>query len=288
MVNMLLRSPWTPRLADIEASLAERLALALADDIIEGRLKAGDRLPAHRDLAWALGVGLGTVTKAYATLERRGLTGSVKGRGTFVTIRQARDGRQIDLASNAPPAMLTARLLARTLARIARTINPDHLNLYAPPAGHLEHRYLLARWLETLGAQVDPLHLVLTSNARQAISLAFDLACGPQGIILTERITYPGAIALARRKGFQMRGVEIDSEGMVPKALADALARAKAGSKAVYVTPTLQNPSTATMSMTRRKAIIEICRRPAPGSSKMAFMHRYHRLPPRLWHWPQR
>lgn len=207
---MLLRSPWTPRLADIEASLAERLALALADDIIEGRLKAGDRLPAHRDLAWALGVGLGTVTKAYAALERRGLTGSIKGRGTFVTIRQARDGRQIDLASNAPPAMLTARLLARTLTRIARTINADHLNLYAPPAGHLEHRYLLARWLETLGAHVDPLHLVLTSNARQAISLAFDLACGPQGIILTERITYPGAIALARRKGFQMRGVEIE------------------------------------------------------------------------------
>ncbi|WP_343740531.1 hypothetical protein [Delftia tsuruhatensis] len=44
---MLLPSPWTPRLARIEASAAERLARALADDIVEGRLAGGDRLPAQ-------------------------------------------------------------------------------------------------------------------------------------------------------------------------------------------------------------------------------------------------
>jgi DNA-binding transcriptional MocR family regulator len=258
---MLRQSPWTPRLADVEASTAERLVQALADDIIEGRLKGGDRLPAHRDLAWKLGIGLGTVTKAYAALDRRGLTRSVKGRGTFVAIHQAHHERQIDLSSNAPPPMLTARLLARTLTGIARKIDADHLNLYAPPAGHLEHRRLMARWLETLDIRIDPSHLILTGNARQAIALAFDLACGPQGIILTERLTYPGAIAVARRKGSRMKGVEIDAEGLVPEALAEALARAKADSKVVYLTPTLHNPTTATMSMARRQVIIEICRR---------------------------
>jgi len=261
--GMLLQSPWTPRLADIDASTAERLALAVADDIIEGRLRGGDRLPAFRDLAWKLGIGLGTVGRAYAALERRGLVRSVKGRGTFVAIRQAHEDRQIDLSSNAPPAMLTARLLARTLTGIARKIDADHLNLYAPSAGHLEHRRLLARWLETLGVIVDPSQLVLTSNARQAVSLAFDLTCGPRGVILTERITYPGAIALARRKGYQMRGVEIDGEGMVPRALTAALEgiSPNGGGMAVYLTPTLHNPTTATMSTERRRAIVDICRR---------------------------
>lgn len=258
---MLLQSPWAPRLADIEANAAERLVLALADDIIEGRLTGGDRLPAHRDLAWKLGIGLGTVTKAYAALERRGLTRSVKGRGTFVAIRHARKDRQIDLSSNAPPASLNARLLARTLTAVARKIHADHLNLYAPPAGHLEHRRVLARWLDTLGLMVEPSHLVLTSCARQALALAFDLACDSQGLLLTERITYPGAIALARRKGYQMQGIRIDAEGMVPEALADALDGAPAGSKAVYLTPTLHNPTTATMDGKRRQAIAEICRR---------------------------
>lgn len=259
---MLLQSPWMPRLADRDASVAERLVLALVDDIVEGRLNGGDRLPAHRDLAWRLGIGLGTVTKAYAALERRGLVRSVKGRGTFVAICQAHEEREIDLSSNVPPAMVTARLLSQTLSGVARKIDADHFNLYSPPAGHLEHRRLLARWLETLDVPVEPSNLVLTGNARQAISLAFDLACGPQGVILTERLTYPGAIALARRKGYRIKGVEMDTEGMVPEALADALdSVASVASRAVYLTPTLHNPTTATMGVARRQAIVDVCRR---------------------------
>lgn len=257
---MRLQSPWQPRLANVEATTVERLVLALADDIIEGKLQGGDRLPAHRPLAWQLALGLGTVTKAYAILERRGLVRSVKGRGMFVAIRRAREEREIDLSSNAPPAMLTDRLLARTLAGIARKMDADHLNLYSPPTGHLEHRRLLARWLENAGVTIEPSHLALTSNARQAISLAFDLACGPRGTILTERLTYPGAIALARRKGHRLIGVEIDAQGMVPQALASALERVSSGHIAVYLTPTLHNPTTATMSAERRRAIVEICR----------------------------
>nr|WP_210246989.1 PLP-dependent aminotransferase family protein [Agrobacterium tumefaciens] len=259
---VLQQSPWTPRLANIEANAAERLVLALADDIIEGRLAGGDRLPAHRDLAWKLGVGLGTVTKAYAALERRGLTRSVKGRGTFVALQEAHADRQIDLSSNAPPPTLNPRILAKTLTGIARKIDADHFNLYAPPAGHVEHRRVLARWLETLGLSIDPSHLVLTSGARQALALAFDLACGPDGLLLTERITYPGALSLLRRKGCRMRGVEIDAEGMVPEALAEALGgTAPRGGSAVYLTPTLHNPTTATMGAARRQAIADICRR---------------------------
>ena len=258
---MLLRSPWTPRLASTGASAGERLALALADDIVEGRLAGGDRLPAHRELAKSLQIGLGTVTKAYAVLERRGLTRSVKGRGTFVAIDRSHRDRQIDLSTNAPPAALHARVLARTLAAIARRVDVDHVTLYAPPGGHLEHRRVLARWLEAIGLAVDPAQLVLTSGARQALSVAFDLACGRAGLLLTERITYPGAIALARRAGYRMQGVEIDAEGMVPQALAQALrAAGPAGPRAVYLTPTLHNPTTATMSAPRRQAIVEVCR----------------------------
>ncbi|MDR2334796.1 MAG: PLP-dependent aminotransferase family protein [Burkholderiaceae bacterium] len=258
---MLIQSPWIPHLANTGANIAERLSLALASDIIEGRLAGGDRLPAHRDLAKTLQIGLGTVTKAYAILERRGLTRSVNGRGTFVAIHEAHSHRQIDLSTNAPPASLGARLLARTLTGIARKIDEDHFNLYAPPGGHFEHRRVLARWLHALGLDVDPSCLILTSGARQALALAFDLVCGRQGLILTERMTYPGAIALARRKGYRMQGVEMDSEGMVPQALAEALAGIKAQEKkAVYLTPTLHNPTTATMGVARRQSIAEICR----------------------------
>lgn len=259
---MRLQSPWIPRLADTDATTAERLVHALTDDIIEGRLSGGERLPAHRDLAWKLNIGLGTVTKAYIALERRGLTRSIKGRGTFVATRQVHNQPQIDLSANTPPAMLSARLLAQTLTVIARKIDTDHLNLYAPATGHPEHRRVMARWLETLGLTIDPSQLVLTNSARQALALAFELNTCSQSVILTERITYPGAIALAARRGYRMQGIAMDAEGMVPEALAEAFNQLAATDGGVlYLTPTLHNPTTAIMSHNRRLAIINICRR---------------------------
>lgn len=252
---------WTPRLADIKASPAERLVAALSEDILAGRLAGGDRLQAHRDLAWILGIGVGTVTKAYAVLERRGLIRSVKGSGTFVAARQATAGPLIDLSVNVPPAMLGKRLFARTLADIARRIDADHFTLYAPAAGHLEHRRLLSRWLETLGLTVDPLSLIVTGGAQQALALALELTCGPGGLILTERLTYPGIIALGRHRGYGLRGVAMDAEGILPSALAEALDRSPPGGRrVVYLTPTLHNPTTATMGAARRQAVVEVCR----------------------------
>ncbi|WP_412094972.1 GntR family transcriptional regulator [Aeromonas caviae] len=55
---MRLTSPWTPRLVDTRASASERLVAALTEDILEGVLDSGDRLPAHRDLADKLSIGV--------------------------------------------------------------------------------------------------------------------------------------------------------------------------------------------------------------------------------------
>ena len=98
---------WTPTLASDETPLYEQLVRALAEDVGAGVLEPGARLPSQRDLAFRLGLGVGTVTKAYAVLERRGLTRSVKGRGTFVALVQARSPAAIDMSFNVPPAMLS-------------------------------------------------------------------------------------------------------------------------------------------------------------------------------------
>src|SRR3546814_3530167 len=71
---------WTPTL-EAEAPRYLAIADALARDIAAGRLKAGDRLPTHRDLAWRLGVTVGTVSRVYGEAERRGLTSGEVGRG---------------------------------------------------------------------------------------------------------------------------------------------------------------------------------------------------------------
>ena len=260
---MLQQSPWQAHLSEQPGSPAEKLVRALAGDILEGRLEAGARLPAHRDLAWSLKIGVGTVTKAYAVLERRGLTRSVKGRGTFVALVQSHKPAGIDLSFNQPPAMLSERMLRRTLASIAKSVDPSLFTHYPPALGHDEHRRLMAQWLNDLGMPAEPERVVLTSGAQQALSVAFAVALRPGGTIFCEALTYPGVITLARFAGYRLAGVAMDDEGMIPAALEEALAGRPKGvrSAILYIMPTMQNPTTATMGTARRQEIAEICRR---------------------------
>src|SRR3954468_7731395 len=78
---------WLPDLSQLRGPRYRAIADALAADISNGRLPTGVRLPTHRDLAYQLRVTVGTVSRAYAEAERRGLIGGEIGRGTFVRAR---------------------------------------------------------------------------------------------------------------------------------------------------------------------------------------------------------
>jgi DNA-binding transcriptional MocR family regulator len=259
---MLLASSWQPHLADGSGSASERLVEALARNIADGSLPPGARLPAHRPLAWQLGIGIGTVTKAYAQLERRGLVRSVRGRGMFVAGLSQAASRMVDLSINVPPQQLSDRLLAASLSDLARRLDADSFGAYAAPAGRLEHRALLARWLKPTGLAPAPERLLICNGAQHALAIAFAITCGPDTELLTEALSYPGAIALARRRRLRLTGLAIDEEGLVPQVLDAALHQVKkVGRRAVlYITPTLHNPTTATMGEARRREIGRLCR----------------------------
>lgn len=254
------RSPWQPRLAAQTTSPTERLVQALSEDILSGLLPYGARLPAHRDLADTLSIGLGTVTKAYGILEKRGLVRSVKGSGMFVALANARSAEVIDLSQNTPPAALTARSLGATLTAIARRPDMDMFNFYAPPAGHDEHRRLLARWFTQLGVEANAEQLIITSGAQHALSVALSTVCKPFSTLYVEAQTYSGLIQLSRLLNLTLVGIPMDDDGMDAKALAAALDARGEHNAAVYVTPLLQSPSTRVMSLTRRHELVRVCR----------------------------
>lgn len=258
---MRLASPWRPRLCETKGQVYERLVGALVEDIAAGIIVAGARLPPHRDLAFRLGIGLGTVTKAYAVLERRGLVQSERGRGMFVagTVLGRRD--MIDLGVNTPPQVLGDRLIAATLATLAKRLSAENFGRYCPAAGRDDHRMLMARWLSSYRFAVSPDRLMLTNGAQHALSIAFTLACRSGGLILTEAVTYPGAIAIARHAGYPMKALAMDAEGVTPEALDTALRNRSGDAPAtLYVTPTLQNPTAATMGLARRRDLARLCR----------------------------
>src|SRR5580704_8592382 len=115
---------WRPEIIAGSQPVYSRIVEALERDVATGRLAAGARLPPHRELAFTLGVGVGTVTRAYGEAERRGLITGHVGRGSFIRSREAVEGFSdaatpdgvIDLARNMPPAAASGREIGEALA----------------------------------------------------------------------------------------------------------------------------------------------------------------------------
>jgi DNA-binding transcriptional MocR family regulator len=259
---------WSPTLTSRAGPRYRALVEALAQDIAEGRLPAGARLPPQRDLADRLGVTVGTVSRAYALAAQRGLVSGEVGRGTFVRdaappvnrATRASDGADdtIKLTINAPPDPCYRAVLAKRLAELAaRSGATFDLWGYTPKPGFSEHRAAGASWIG--GVEAAPERTLLTGGAHQAIVVAFAALARPGDRVLIEALTYSGVCHVAERCGVRLHGLAMDEEGLLPEALA-AACRAD-GARLLFVNPTAHNPTTGTMSLARREAIVALARR---------------------------
>ena len=266
---------WSPEvLQDSSVPRYVAIADAIATDIESGALPDGTRLPTHRELARRLGVTVGTVSRGYAEAERRGLTVGEVGRGTFVrgrsdpeglgwreAARVGRDANAIDMSLALPwlpPDGEDGHELAEALEEIARSHGLDELLRYDPDTALLRHRRIAAEWIGALGLDVSAEGIAVTNGAQHAIMVVLGSHLRPGDTVLAARLTYPGLKAVAQMLGLQVRGVAMDDEGILPDALAEACRDHAA--KALYCIPTIQNPTSGTMSLRRREEIAEVVR----------------------------
>ncbi|SHE85262.1 DNA-binding transcriptional regulator, MocR family, contains an aminotransferase domain [Kaistia soli DSM 19436] len=256
-------SGWKPTVDRSSGPLFRAIVEALAADIAAGRLAAGERLPPQRALAEALSIDFTTVTRAYAEAQRQGLVEARVGRGTFVRrpFKRPPSGR-IDLAMNLPPRPSDPRLAARLwqgMAALNETQGLDLLMRYQAPGGTAEDRAAGATFLAPRVPGADPGRVLVAPGAQGALAVVTMHLATRGDVILTDRLTYPGFRALAGRLGITLAGVPADAGGMRPDALEDWAARH--APRALYLNPTLNNPTTITLSSERRKAIAAVARR---------------------------
>lgn len=260
---------WTPTLAaDKPRYIA--IADAIAADLTLGKLKAGDRLPPQRELAWRLGVTIGTITRAYQEAAKRGLLSGEVGRGSYLRDPRpnyaaaqsiASNGAEagiLDMQMSAPPRALGAAEMQAGLADITRDPNWIELLDYPPAQGLARHRAAGSRWLAKCGIDIPPDQVVLSAGAQAALVSCLSAVTTPGERILIEPLTYPTMQPLCRQFGLQTRPLQNDAEGITPDSLENHARRGEA--RIVYLVPTLQNPTTATLSLERRQAIADIAR----------------------------
>ena len=239
---------------------------ALQHDIERRRLVLGDRLPTHRELAAALGVSIGTVTKAYAEATARGLVLGHTGRGTFVggtTSRKAaldveESARDIDLGPTWPLYALDPDLGA-ALRMLMRRKDVQSLLRYAPHTGSMRHRRAGAIWARRYGLDAPPERVLVCAGVQHAMLVILSALAEPGDVVLTEEFTYPGLKAAAHLLRLRLHGVATDGEGMLPDAFARACRQRRV--KALYTIPTLHNPTTRTTGEERRREIAAIAAR---------------------------
>ena len=268
---------WLPDLDHGKGPLYLRLAERIEADIAEGVLPPGTKLPPQRNLAFDIGVTIGTVGRAYNLIRERGLVSGEVGRGTYVTERkepaldrsvprtEAFSGtRSITVESGKVRLDSTAAIdvgqsdaMGRLVAGIVKQF-PAEIASYSRtlPAAW---QHAGSRWLASAGWVPDPSCIVPTLGAHSAILAVIAAVTAPGDRIAFEDLTYCSAARSVNLMGRRSIIVQTENGCLTP----DDFERhcAQQHPKLVFLMPSLHNPTAVTMPEEHRRAIVDIARR---------------------------
>lgn len=244
-----------------------RLAEMLSTAIQDGKLAPGTKLPTHRAFAEQFNIALGTATRVYGELERRGMIVGEAGRGTYVRdlglpvtlgVRQTASDGLIDLVFNMPGDATDADMLRAGLRRLAAAGDLEAMLRYQPHCGRTHERRIIAESLISSLGPIDPECLLVTSGGQHGLAItAFGLFRRGDAIA-TDTLTYPGFKSVAALQGLELVPVEGRGGVMNPDDLERQCRARKL--RAVYLMPTVHNPLGSVMDEATRLRLIEVAR----------------------------
>ena len=169
----------------------------------------------------------------------------------------------VSLAGGMPfVSALPKELVSGAIERVMRDHGPTAMQ-YGSGQGTpaLREHILEVMALEGIRGSIDD--VVVTTGSQHALELVSKLFLDPGDVVLAEGPSYVTAITVFKSFQAEVRHVLMDEHGLVPQALREAIARAKAEGrrlKFLYTVPTFNNPAGVTLSWQRRLEILDICR----------------------------
>ena len=102
--------------------------------------------------------------------------------------------------------------------------------------------------------------LIITTGAQQAIELSCKVLCNPGDTLICEKPSFVGSLNSFKSYEVNLVGIEIEEGGISLEKLEQALQENK-NTKCLYLIPNFQNPSGTTMSLEKRKAVLELAKK---------------------------
>lgn len=260
-----LLEDWSNALSDRNRPVYQVIAETIEQEIRQGILKLDDRLPPIRYLAKALKLDYTTVARAYQEAQHRGLITSKAGVGSYVKIQNSTkaeaESTLVEMTMNMAPEPQEADLLARMRHGVRHVTEQGHfhrLTRYQDFGGSEEERRAALQWLAMDSQNETGPTVLVTPGIQATLGGLMTALVGTGGTLCAEAITYPGVKAIGGQLGIRTLGIPFDKEGILPDALQAHCRIHKV--RALYLNPTLQNPTTRTISEQRRREIIEVTR----------------------------
>jgi len=169
----------------------------------------------------------------------------------------------ISLAGGLPDtSTFPAATFAAQMTRIAQESTAEALQ-YGPTEGFAETVDCIIEVMGAEGMLPDPDDVIVTTGGQQAIDLICKTLVDPGDVVVCEAPTYPGAVPVFCSYQAETIQIDCDEDGMRIEDLEAVLARLDGEGrrpKFVYSVPSFQNPSGVTMSLERRRRLVELAR----------------------------
>ena len=256
------------------ASLYEYVYQQIRDDIVAGRIAAGEHLPSKRAFASHLGISVITIENAYSQLLAEGYICSKPRRGYYacelpeapVLASAAEDadrdsapaglnahdadGQPEQFAALSPSALEAARLWQSALRATLASEDEREIFSPAPAQGTARLRHAIAHHLRgTRGMNVNPDNIVIGAGAQLLDTMLVQLL----GTDKTYAVEDPGYLRLTRiyqAMGCKVRHIPLNGEGVNLGELLDA------GADVLHLMPSHQYPTGLVTSIARRYALL--------------------------------
>jgi 2-aminoadipate transaminase len=169
----------------------------------------------------------------------------------------------ISLAGGLPDtSTFPPEVYAKLMAHVAAESTARALQ-YGPTEGMAVTKDCIVAVMAEEGTAVDPEDTIVTTGGQQVIDLVCKALVDPGDVIVAEAPTYPGAVPTFGAYQADVVQIEMDGDGMPIDELERVLDRLHDEGrrpKFIYTIPNFQNPGGVTMSLARRRRLVQVAR----------------------------